>query len=421
MTWARPWAAAARRGSRAATAADVAFILDLHRLWERTPGMVISGVAGAPFPRRRAGVSDDVRFDERFLDEIKSRLRPSDVIGRTVKLQASGPRVCGPVAPSPRRRRRRSSSTTTRASSRLLVRQARRPDQLPAGDRAAHLRRGGASGWRPRRGVPLPAGRSAGGRAEEKPPGPVRMAGPGRAMVRGRAAPPRRRGGARAYLEKRGLPEDEWARFRLGFSPAEPHGAEGLPDRQGGAAGELVEAGLLIAPEDGGQPYDRFRDRHHLPHRRRARADRLVRRPGDGSRGPGQVPERAGDPLFHKGHTLYGLPEARKILAADAPERAPPLVVVEGYMDVIACQRAGIAAVAPMGTALTEEQMEMLWRVSPRADPLLRRRRGGPAGGLPLHRPGAAAAEAGRGRSASPSWTAARTRTTSCASRARRP
>ncbi len=67
--------------------------------------------------------------------------------------------------------------------------------------------------------------------------------------------------------------------------------------------------------------------------------------------------------LFHKGRVLYGLPEARRLLHAGGADAA--LVVVEGYMDVIACQRAGVAAVAPMGTSLTEAQMEMLWRLHP--------------------------------------------------------
>ncbi|HEY0651360.1 toprim domain-containing protein, partial [Phenylobacterium sp.] len=69
--------------------------------------------------------------------------------------------------------------------------------------------------------------------------------------------------------------------------------------------------------------------------------------------------------VFHKGHHLYGLSEARKILAAAKADEAPPLVVVEGYMDVIACLRAGVPAVAPMGTALGEDQMEALWRHHP--------------------------------------------------------
>jgi len=70
--------------------------------------------------------------------------------------------------------------------------------------------------------------------------------------------------------------------------------------------------------------------------------------------------------LFHKGRVLYGLFEARKILhAGQSGGDKPPMVVVEGYMDVIACQRAGVPAVAAMGTALTEEQMEGLWRLHP--------------------------------------------------------
>jgi DNA primase len=66
-------------------------------------------------------------------------------------------------------------------------------------------------------------------------------------------------------------------------------------------------------------------------------------------------------PLFHKGSNLYGMPEARRLLHTGGDDAA--LVVVEGYMDAIACQRAGIAAVAPLGTALTEEQMAALWRL----------------------------------------------------------
>jgi DNA primase len=68
-------------------------------------------------------------------------------------------------------------------------------------------------------------------------------------------------------------------------------------------------------------------------------------------------------PVFHKGRVLYGLPEARRLLPSDPREAV--LAVVEGYMDVIACQRAGVAAVAAMGTALGEEQMELLWRIHP--------------------------------------------------------
>ena len=93
---------------------------------------------------------------------------------------------------------------------------------------------------------------------------------------------------------------------------------------------------------------------------------------------------------------LYGLPEARRLLHAGGEDAA--LVVVEGYMDVIACQRAGVAAVAPMGTALTEEQMEVLWRLHPEPTLCFDGDRGRPAAAFARHRPGAAAAE-GRPRS----------------------
>jgi len=170
---------------------------------------------------------------------------------------------------------------------------------------------------------------------------------------------------ARAYLERRGLPESEWKRFRLGYAP---QGRTALKDyliAKGAHAGELVEAGLQIAPEDGGAPYDRFRDRIIFPI-----ADARGRVVSFGGRAMAadarakylNGPETG---VFHKGNVLYGLAEARKIIAAAPSGETPPLVIVEGYMDVIACQRAGIAGVASMGTALTEEQMELLWRHHP--------------------------------------------------------
>jgi DNA primase len=170
---------------------------------------------------------------------------------------------------------------------------------------------------------------------------------------------------ARAYLEKRGLPESEWSRFRLGFSPG---GRTALKDylvAKGAKPAELVDTGLLIAPEDGGAPYDRFRDRIIFPILDvRGRVVSFGGRAMDPQarakylNGPETV-------VFHKGHQLYGLSEARKILAAAPAGDELPLVVVEGYMDVIACHRAGVPAVAAMGTALGEDQMEVLWRHHP--------------------------------------------------------
>jgi DNA primase len=168
---------------------------------------------------------------------------------------------------------------------------------------------------------------------------------------------------AREYLERRGLPEADWKRFRLGFAPS---GRTALKDyliAKGAQPQALVDTGLLIAPEDGGAPYDRFRARIIYPI-----ADPRGRIVSFGGRAldPQARAKYLNGPetqVFHKSRMLYGLPEARRLLHAGGDEAA--LVVVEGYMDVIACQRAGVAAVASMGTALTEEQMEVLWRLHP--------------------------------------------------------
>ncbi len=173
---------------------------------------------------------------------------------------------------------------------------------------------------------------------------------------------------AREMLERRGLPEDQWDRFGIGYAPNDREGLKNALVQRGAKPSELVETGLLIAPEGGGSPYDRFRDRLMFPiHDARGRIVSF----GGRAMNPDDRAKYLNGPettLFHKGATLYGLPEARRILGAGSKSDAA-IVVVEGYMDVIACQRAGIPAVAPMGTALTEEQMALLWRVS--AEPVL--------------------------------------------------
>ena len=169
---------------------------------------------------------------------------------------------------------------------------------------------------------------------------------------------------ARRYLDGRGVDEETRARFRLGYAPEGRHSLRGALAGGGVPAAMMLEAGLVIAPEDGGAPYDRFRGRVIFPI-----CDRRGRVVAFGGRalGEGQPkylnsPET---PLFSKGTLLYGYH-----LAAPAARKAGRAIAVEGYMDVIALHRAGIAeAVAPLGTALTEEQLEMLWRLAD--DPVL--------------------------------------------------
>ena len=121
----------------------------------------------------------------------------------------------------------------------------------------------------------------------------------------------------------------------------------------------MLDAGLVIAPEDNRTPYDRFRGRVIFPIcDRRGRVVAFGGRAlGDGQPKYLNSPET---PLFAKGSLLYG-----QHLAAPAAHKAGRVIAVEGYMDVIALHQAGIAwAVAPLGTALTEQQLELLWRLA---------------------------------------------------------
>jgi DNA primase len=169
---------------------------------------------------------------------------------------------------------------------------------------------------------------------------------------------------ARDYLDGRGLDRETIRRFRLGWAP---------DDRQAlrrALAAEfpqplLVEAGLLRVPSASDAPYDYFRGRVIFPI-----GDRSGRIIAFGGRTIGDdQPKYLNSPdtaIFEKGRVLYGWAAARANLAREPDPAAPGVVVAEGYMDVIALHRAGFpTAVAPLGTALTEFQLEELWRLAP--------------------------------------------------------
>jgi DNA primase len=170
-------------------------------------------------------------------------------------------------------------------------------------------------------------------------------------------------GGARArdYLTRRGLDEETMRRFRLGWSPEDRQALRRALSADFPEA-LLREAGLLRAPDDGGTPYDWFRGRVMFPI-----GDRAGRTIAFGGRALGDEQPKylnsPDTPVFEKGRNLYGWARARANLARD-PGCA--VVLVEGYMDVIALHRAGFGgAVAPLGTALTETQLHELWRLAP--------------------------------------------------------
>jgi DNA primase len=177
-----------------------------------------------------------------------------------------------------------------------------------------------------------------------------------RAQLSGAAA-----AAARAYLDRRGLSAAGRERFGLGFAVDGRTTLWSHLTAAGFDADLIVEAGLCARPEGGGTPYDRFRDRIIFPIR-----DARGRTIAFGGRAMAadarakylNSPET---PLFDKGRTLYNLGPAREALA-----KSGPLIVAEGYMDVIALDQAGFrAAVAPLGTAITEDQVRLLWRLDP--------------------------------------------------------
>jgi DNA primase len=165
---------------------------------------------------------------------------------------------------------------------------------------------------------------------------------------------------ARGYLGDRAISPATQVQFRIGYAPGERFA---LKEHLGGAGiptEDMVEAGLLVAADDIPVPYDRFRDRVMFPI-----TDLRGRVIAFGGRAlekdaPAKYLNSPETPLFHKGDNLYNLAPARL-----ATHNGAPLVVVEGYVDVIAMVGAGFAAsVAPLGTALTENQLALLWKMA---------------------------------------------------------
>ncbi len=161
---------------------------------------------------------------------------------------------------------------------------------------------------------------------------------------------------ARSYLKNRGLSAATVKTFGMGYAPDSRGQLKAALSRFGDE--KLIEAGLLISVEDK-EPYDRFRGRLMIPIR-----DVRGRVIAFGGRilgvGEPKYLNSPDTPLFDKGRTLYNLdragPDSRK---------TNRVIVVEGYMDVIALAQAGIGdVVAPLGTALTEHQLERLWRLT---------------------------------------------------------
>ena len=168
---------------------------------------------------------------------------------------------------------------------------------------------------------------------------------------------------AHGYFRQRGLSDDAMRRFRLGYAPQDGQALIRQLTGEGFKLDELASVGLIRKAEDRPDHYSFFRHRAMFPV-----ADRRGHVVAFGGRVLGEGEPKylnsPDHPLFHKGKLLYNLSRARAAIGHNQP-----LIVAEGYMDVIALAEAGFTgAVAPLGTALTEDQLTVLWKLLPNPD-----------------------------------------------------
>lgn len=175
------------------------------------------------------------------------------------------------------------------------------------------------------------------------------------------------------YLLERGISRETIKQFRIGFAPDHPQALRKIMLDKGYSDAEMIKAAVLRPAKDSGrnkEPYAFFRDRVMFPvPDRRGRivafGGRILpehmRPPQRSDFTPPKYMNSTETPLFHKGRMLYGEPTARRAAA-----EGRVLILVEGYMDVIACVQAGVGgALAPMGTAVTEDQILTIWKMIP--------------------------------------------------------
>jgi DNA primase len=170
---------------------------------------------------------------------------------------------------------------------------------------------------------------------------------------------------ARGYLADRDLGPAIQTEFGIGYSPDDRSALRSHLADKGVALDQMIEAGLVIAGDDIPVAYDRFRDRVMFPIK-----DGRGRVIAFGGRAlskdvPAKYLNSPETPIFSKGEVLYNFDKARAVA-----HKSGSIIAVEGYIDVIAMHRAGLAeTVAPLGTALTESQLAILWRSA--AEPIL--------------------------------------------------
>jgi DNA primase len=171
---------------------------------------------------------------------------------------------------------------------------------------------------------------------------------------------------ARAYLRERGLSAATQHAFRLGYAPESRNALKEHLASKNATKDQIEACGLVVYGDDKPVSFDRFRDRIMFPiEDLRGRIIAF----GGRALAPNAIAKYMNSnetELFHKGKILFNALRARKAAQPQAGQPAKSVIAVEGYMDVIALAQAGFThAVAPLGTALTEDQLDLLWRMSP--------------------------------------------------------
>ncbi|MEM5516717.1 DNA primase [Henriciella sp. AS95] len=306
-------------------------------------------------------MSAPIRIPDGFVEELKARIRPSDVIGRKVKLKKQGKEWVG-LSPftnekSPsfyvndQKRIFKCFSSGIGGDVISFVMETERLSFMEAVEKLAD-----------EAGMQLPKATAADEETYDRRKRLYECCEAACAFYEDRLRAAEGTD-ARAYLEGRGLGAAAWARHRLGYAPDDWRTTIDHLKSKGFSDREILESGLSVQKESGGDPYDRFRGRVIFPI-----TDVRGQVIAFGGRGmqPDAKPKYLNSndtELFHKGRVLYRYKDARTAFG-DTDEGG--LIVTEGYMDAIAMAEAGIGhVVAPLGTALTEDQLGLLWRAGP--------------------------------------------------------
>jgi DNA primase len=299
-----------------------------------------------------------MRFPPSFLDELKARLQVSDVVGRRVKLKKAGREWKG-LSPF---QQEKSPSFTVNDQKQFyhdfstgkhgnifdFVMETEGVSFPEAVERLASLA-----------GLPLPRTSREEEQREERAKSLFDVMELATKYFEQNLAS-NVGAQARGYLSDRAITPSTNVEFRLGYATANRFGLKEYLGSKGVSVADMIETGLLIAGDDIPVPYDRFRDRVMIPiHDQRGRVIGFGGRALKSEVQPKYLnsPETS---IFHKGSVVFNFHRAR-----EPAHKAGSVVAVEGYMDAIAIYQAGIkGVVATMGTAFTEEQVTMLWRLS---------------------------------------------------------